>query len=215
MKCGKCGYENKEESKFCACCGSALEPETQRDGRENGSKEPGDQQGSGENFQGAGYGPYMGQQPYNGYNNYGNFGMMPPSERDRENHTANTLAVLAIIIGIFSIVFSAMTIFIGVNYGAIAAFILAIGAVVKAKPGCVKGTKTAAVVIAVIALVFSTFFSFAGNVSVHTDNNQDIQEFYDDYNDGFYDDFFREFGGEFQDDFSNDFGVNFGGGENV
>lgn len=215
MKCGKCGYENKEESKFCACCGSVLEPQAPGDGQGNGFKEPGGQQNSGENFQGAGYNPYGGPQPYNGYNNHGNFGMMPPSEREQENHTAHILAVLAIIIGVFSIVFSAMTIFTGVNYGAIAAFILAIGAVVKAKPGCVKGTKTAAVVIAVIALVFSTFFSFAGNVFVYTEENQDIHDFYDDYNGGFYDDFFNEFGGEFEDDFSNDFGVNFSAGENV
>lgn len=201
MKCSKCGSENSVDSKFCTSCGNVLEPETQNAGQENINDSFGNNQ---QNFQGEGFNPYN-SQPYNGYNNYNNYGMMPNADYERENGTARTLAVLSIVIGVISIVFSIWSIFTGANYGAVAAFVLAIGAVVKAKPECVKGAKTAAVIIAVIALAISTIFSFVGNVTSLVENSQEMEEYYDE-ND-LYDYFYHEFGGELEDDFADGFGI--------
>lgn len=141
--------------------------------------------------------------------------MMPFSDYERENNTAKTLGVLSIIIGIISILFVAFAVFTGVNYAAIAAFVLAIGAVAKAKPGCLKGIKTAAVIISVIALGLSVIFSFLGNLLFKMGNAPEIQEFYGDYYNDFYDDFYNDFGNGSQDDFLGSFDENAGNGELV
>lgn len=216
MKCSKCGSENNEDARFCTFCGNDLGAETQNSGsvNENQGFENNQQKGR-ENFQGEGFNPYN-RQPYNNYNNnYNNFGMMPPADYERENSTAHTLAALSIVIGVISTLFAALSLFVGVNYGAIVAFVLAIGAVVKAKPGCVKGAKTAAVIIAVIALGISAVFTAAGNISFLVENNQEVQDFYDDYYDGFYDDFYNDFGNGSEDDFLGGFDDNVGNGELV
>lgn len=229
MKCGKCGYENSEGSKFCACCGEALETAASAKAAESANEAfTSNQAEGGESFQREGANqynannnqPYGGgyQNGYNGYNNFNNgfgsnFGMMPPSDYEKENGTAKALAVSAIVIGVVSTLFAVWSIFTGANYGAIAAFVLAIGAVVKAKPGCVKGAKTAAVIVAVIALAVSAVVSFSGNIAFLAEGSQD---YYDDsHNDffyDFYDDFYDEFGSGSEDDFSH-FGVNADGGE--
>ena len=217
MICSKCGSENNEDARFCTFCGNDFEAETKNSG--SGNEYQGfenNQQSGRENFQGEGFNPYNGQQYNNNNNyNYNNFGMMPPADYERENSTAHTLAVLSIVIGVISTLFAAVSMFVGVNYGAIAAFVLAIGAVVKAKPGCVKGAKTAAVIIAVISLGLSAVFAAAGNITLWVENNQEVQDFYGDYYDGFYDDFYNDFGNGSQDDFLGGFDDNVGNGELV
>lgn len=230
MKCNKCGGENAADARFCVFCGNQFETENQNVDSGNEYQQyqhyATDNENQGENFytqadhQPNGQ-PYNQQynQPYNNYNgynnNYNNFGMMPPSDYERENSTAKTLGVLSIIIGIISILFVAFTVFIGVNYGAIAAFVLAIGAVVKAKPGCFKGLKTAAVIISVIALGLSVLFSFMGNILFKMGDYPELQEFYGDYYNDFYDDFYNDFGDGSQDDFLGGFDENAGNGELV
>lgn len=228
MKCNKCGGENAADAKFCVFCGNQFEAENQNADSVNEYQQyqhyATDNENQGENFytqadQPNGQ-PYNQQynQPYNnynGYNNYNNFGMMPPSDYERENNTAKTLGVLSIIIGVISVLFAAFTVFIGVNYGAIAAFVLAIGAVVKAKPGCHKGIKTAAVIISVIALGLSVLFSFMGNILFKMGDDPELQEFYGDYYNDFYDDFYNDFGDGSQDDFLGGFDENAGNGELV
>lgn len=225
MKCNKCGGENAADAKFCVFCGNPFQAENQNVNSANEYQQyqhyVTDNENQGENFytqaaQNNGQ-PYTEQyNNYNGYNNnYNNFGMMPFSDYERENSTAKTLGVLSIIIGIISILFIAFTVFIGVNYGAIAAFVLAIGAVVKAKPGCFKGIKTAAVIISVIALGLSVLFSFVGNIVFKMGSDSQLQDFYGDYYNDFYDDFYNDFGDGSQDDFLGGFDENAGNGELV
>lgn len=203
MKCNKCGGENAADARFCVFCGNQFETENQGENFYTQADQP-----NGQSYN-------QSYNNYNGYNNYNNFGMMPPSDYERENSTAKTLGVLSIIIGIISILFVAITVFTGVNYAAIAAFVLAIGAVVKAKPGCLKGIKTTAVIISVIALGLSVLFSFMGNILFKMGNDPEIQEFYGDYYNDFYDDFYNDFGNGSQDDFLGSFDENAGNGELV
>lgn len=225
MKCNRCGGENAADARFCVFCGNQFESENQNVNSGNEYQQyqhyVTDNENQGENFytqadQNNGQ-PY--NQPYNNYNgynnNYNNFGMAPFSDYERENNTAKTLGILSIIIGVISILFVAITVFIGVNYGAIAAFALAIGAVVKAKPGCHKGIKTAAVIISVIALGSSILFSFMGNILFKMGDDPELQEFYGDYYNDFYDDFYNDFGDGSQDDFLGGFDENAGNGELV
>lgn len=202
MKCNVCGGENSQDAKFCVFCGTPFEVKSQEETPEKEYQ-------NGEN------------RPQN--NQYSGPVQDPVSERDKlyyglydkhfldDNKCAHTLAVLSIIIGVISLLFASVSIFTGTNYGAIAAFVLAVGAVVKARKGCETGVKTAAVIIAVIAMGVSVLCSFIGNVTFQALNDPDLQEFYGD----FYDDFYNDFGNGSQDDFLGEFNDDAGNGELV